>query len=123
MLPRTKTAAALSAVFLVLLVASPGLQAATITVDQAGGGDYTDIPDAVFAAAPGDTIEVAPGEYTGPDLWGGWWLPGPILHDIRIIGSGPSTRIVRPCFEMPDVKFGCYILKLTDFLGSFWGWE
>ena len=38
----------------------------TIRVDVDGGGDYTNLADAVAASAPGDTILVAPGRYTGP---------------------------------------------------------
>jgi len=39
------------------------LQAATLTVDLAGGADYTDIQSAIDAAADGDTVLVMPGEY------------------------------------------------------------
>jgi pectin methylesterase-like acyl-CoA thioesterase len=40
--------------------------AATITVDDSGGADHTTIQAAMLAAAPGDTINVAPGSYVGP---------------------------------------------------------
>ncbi|MCA9493543.1 MAG: hypothetical protein KC621_26610 [Myxococcales bacterium] len=40
--------------------------AATLTVDQAGGGDFTTIADAIASAASGDTIEVGPGTYGDP---------------------------------------------------------
>jgi parallel beta-helix repeat protein len=54
-------------------------QAATINVPS----NYTTIQEAVDAAASGDTIMVAPGEYTG----------AAISTTVKIIGSGPSTRI------------------------------
>jgi hypothetical protein len=38
--------------------------AATITVDESGGADYTTIQAAVDAARQGDTIQVAPGTYS-----------------------------------------------------------
>ncbi len=37
---------------------------ATLTVDVGGGADFTTIGDAIGAASPGDTIEVAAGTYT-----------------------------------------------------------
>jgi len=48
---------------LVALAAS----ATTITVDEAGSGDYTNIGDALAAAASGDTVLVLPGTYSGPE--------------------------------------------------------
>jgi parallel beta-helix repeat protein len=42
------------------------LNAATIRVDQYGGGDHTTIQAALTAAASGDTVLVAAGVYTGP---------------------------------------------------------
>ncbi|NJD78276.1 MAG: hypothetical protein FIB08_14485 [Candidatus Methanoperedens sp.] len=47
---------------LVLLLAG-GAEAATITVNASGGGDYTKIQDAVNAASPGDTILVNSNTY------------------------------------------------------------
>jgi len=101
-LARAVLAATLGFVVAVALGEVAGVQAATITVNQDGSGDYTDIPPAVFAAAPGDTIMVAPGEYTGADLYF-------VSSGIKVIGSGPDTRIVRPCFEFLGFKFGCYV--------------
>ncbi len=49
--------------FLITLTAC----AATITVDGAGSGDYSNIGDALGAATSGDTILVFPGTYSGPE--------------------------------------------------------
>ena len=49
-----------------LLAASIAAQRTWI-VDQTGGGDFTDIPPAVAAASPGDTVWVrSDGQYTSP---------------------------------------------------------
>lgn len=58
-----------SALVLAVFVLSTGLavtlEAATITVDDSGGADYTTIKEALAAAASGDTVLVADGTYTG----------------------------------------------------------
>jgi parallel beta-helix repeat protein len=65
------------------------------TAAQAGEihvpADYSTIQEAVDAAAPGDEIHVAPGEYAGAEITG---------KAVKIIGSGPATRITTglpPC--------------------------
>ncbi len=50
----------------VLATAAP-VEAAIILVDWAGGGDYTAIQPALEAAANSDTVQIAPGTYTGAD--------------------------------------------------------
>lgn len=57
--------------------------AARLTVDESGGGDYLDLPDAVAAALPGDFIVVAPGTYSAVTL-GSDLLP--------IVGLGGSSQ-------------------------------
>jgi len=52
---------------IVILLPAPA-HAGTLTVRQDGSGDYTTIPDAVAAAITGDTIEVGPGTYIGPEI-------------------------------------------------------
>jgi hypothetical protein len=47
----------------VLLLAAPS-RADVITVDDDGGADFGDMPQAVAAAAPGDTLLVHPGQYS-----------------------------------------------------------
>lgn len=46
-----------------LLLAAPAW-AGVITVDDNGGADFTDLPQAVAAAAQGDTLLVHPGQYS-----------------------------------------------------------
>lgn len=45
------------------LILAAGLHAATLVVDQGGGGDFTAIQPAIDAVAEGDTVLVRPGEY------------------------------------------------------------
>ncbi|MHC4118966.1 MAG: right-handed parallel beta-helix repeat-containing protein [Planctomycetota bacterium] len=82
-LARVVLAGALGIVIAVGLGAGAITQAATITVNQDGSGDFADIPPAVAAAASGDTIEVAEGDYTG----------AVITQTVRIHGSGPGTLV------------------------------
>jgi parallel beta-helix repeat protein/predicted outer membrane repeat protein len=55
----------LAIVFFVAVFSTP-LHAVTLTVDQDGPADFSDIRTAVAAAVSGDTIIVADGLYTGP---------------------------------------------------------
>jgi parallel beta-helix repeat protein len=78
------------------------VKADIIRVNEDGSGDYLDIPNAVFDANDGDTIIVGPGEYTGAYLDNS-------ATGLKIIGSGLSTRIVRPCYEESGIKYGFYV--------------
>ena len=49
--------------FVTTLACGAMLQAATLTVDLNGTGQYTDIQSAIDSAADGDTVLVKPGEY------------------------------------------------------------
>ncbi len=55
---------AIAGVALLLLAALPAT-ATTIVVDLNGGGDYLTLAEGILAAAPGETVLVAPGVYTG----------------------------------------------------------
>lgn len=56
---------------------------ATWIVDRAGLGTHTDLPDAVAASSPGDTILIRDGSYSG----------AVIPHALYVRGQGPSTSI------------------------------
>jgi hypothetical protein len=93
---RAATAVLLGAFCLALPATSP---ATTHTVDWSGGGDYLTIQAGLDAAAPGDTILVAPGTYTGGEnrnlTFGGKELllramseGGAVVIDCEISGRG-----------------------------------
>lgn len=60
-------------------------QGRTWTVDQNGGGDFTDLTPALAAAADGDTIRVLPGTYHG----------GSTGKALTILGV-PGARLITP---------------------------
>ncbi len=78
----------------VLLAASfasvSAASAATLSVDAGGGADFTDIQSAVWAAEPGDTIQVHPGTYTGAGT-AVVWIPD---MAITIEGLGDPTDVI-----------------------------
>jgi hypothetical protein len=74
---------------LLLIFASMPAFAATITVDAAGGGDFTTLSEALAAASSGDTLEVAPGTYAEClDLRG---------KNIDLVSTGGSASTVLDC--------------------------
>jgi predicted outer membrane repeat protein len=56
---------AIAIVLIMLGTGAPQITAATITVDWAGSGDYTNIMAGIAAAGPGDTVLVLAGTYAG----------------------------------------------------------
>ena len=73
------------AAFLALLAPSLA-SAATITVDAAGGADYTSIQDAIDAASSGDAITVAAGTYEEAISFDG--------KLVQITGAGAEDTII-----------------------------
>lgn len=71
-----------NAMILPLLVLGSA-RAATLQVDAAGGADYSTIQAAVAAASAGDTVQVAPGTYTGSVDLGG--------KGLAIVATGGSS--------------------------------
>jgi hypothetical protein len=78
------------------------LCAATITVDPAGGGDFTDIQAAIDAASDGDTVLVKTGEYviTAPIDFNRPYAPDdPASPSVKNIAArsegGPEVTVIR----------------------------
>ena len=75
--------------------------AATITVDRQGNGDFLVIQDAVDAAASGDTILIGPGRYNEGQMvnTAGWEAFVRVLvsqEELTLMGSGPDVSIIGP---------------------------
>ena len=109
--PMARVAAIMVATLLLaLMVAGAGLAGsrllaadAAIVVDQAGGGDFATINEAVAEAEDGDTIVVKPGTYTEAIV---------IDKDITLRGDGPVAEIV---IEAPaDGPTAAFDLENTD---------
>jgi hypothetical protein len=91
--PTVRLAAIVAATLLLMAaLAGAGLAGArllaadgTLVVDQAGGGDYTTIGEAVAAASDDDTILVRPGTYVEAVI---------IDSDLTLKGDGPVEDIV-----------------------------
>jgi hypothetical protein len=114
---RTWTARA--ALLAALLASAPLASAGVWTVDDDGGPgvDFTDIQPAVVAAAPGDTILVAPGTYgTQCDLR--------VDKPLRILGTGAQPSDVYLSCWNPSVRIvgvgGKHPVVLANLSGSGW---
>jgi len=77
----------LSAVLLLLLALWPcgRLDAATLTVDDSGGADFTTITAAMNLASPGDVVYVFPGHYPEQVT---------LKDDVSLIGYGPHVTTI-----------------------------
>jgi len=80
-------------------VAAPVAGAATLTVDDdfrdCPAAGFSTIQNAIFAAGPGDTIAVCPGEYV--EGGGGVGSNGLIIiRDVNIMGAGADLVTIKP---------------------------
>jgi len=83
-----------SLVALTLTLAAPTATAETVIVDPGGGGDYDNIPEAVFHADAEDTVLVMPGVYA---VEAGGTYPWPIPLDAEtptIVSSAGAAATV-----------------------------
>ncbi len=73
-------------VFLLVISAPTLVEAATLTVEKDGFGQFSLIQDAVNSAAPGDTILVGPGRY---DTFASFQISALVVQTIVGIETGP----------------------------------
>ncbi|MFT5587030.1 MAG: hypothetical protein ACI9VR_004635, partial [Cognaticolwellia sp.] len=79
-----------------MLILWAGLaQAATWTVDVAGGADFTSINEAMLASSDGDVIEVADGVYAEPVYFS--------THDVDLVSVGGGAVIDSSGYSEPTV--------------------
>src|SRR5256885_521925 len=72
-------------VVLAVALCATEAQARTITVDAAGGAEFTTINAAIAAAHPGDVVAIAPGAYREhPEI---------SVADLTLQGTGPGVGI------------------------------
>lgn len=98
------------------VVFMPGAKARTITVDDSGGKDYTEIQDAINASRVGDTIYVYNGTYENITISKSINLIGESNQNTIIKGSGiensNSISILANYVNISNLKidnFGCGI--------------
>ena len=101
----------LTAALMLTAVLTSATQAATIRVARDGTGDYSIVPEAVRAAAAGDTILIAAGVY--PEVQIAETPGGPIafvgrveVDDLTVIGAGPDDVILGPEVPAADLEIG-----------------
>ena len=98
----------LAGMFLVLALSSASI-AATITVQQDGSGDYTQIQPALDVCASGDTLLIGPGVYmdSNPSYIPGYAWDVDVfayvhVDELTIIGSGPDQTVIGPTTYQDD---------------------
>lgn len=92
--------------FSIGIIIAGSVQGATLTVRRDGTGQFDRLQTAVDAAAPGDTIDVGPGEYTEyrtmrPSGWG-WDIDIYVyitVDDLTIVGAGVDETFIGPMQE------------------------
>ena len=93
------------------LAAASGATCGVIVVDPAGGGDFDNIPEAMFRGSADDTVLVLPGFY---EVETGIPYPWPVLLDadgpVLVSQGGAALTLIfgdgsMPAFEVPDDTF------------------
>lgn len=94
------------------LLVSTSVQADVLVVDEAGGGDFFDLPEAVAAAVHGDTLLVRTGQYTAPALVDkGLRIVADSPGDVRVYGRIEVTGIPQ---SHPLLLSGLKLLGVVD---------
>ncbi len=86
--------------FLAVFLSAGDSESVTLFVDQAGGGDFITIEEAILAVADGDTIQIASGHYREQ-------LVLEDMADISFIGSGVDNTFL----DSPDTLSQSYVLN------------
>lgn len=106
-------------VMLLCLGSLSRVEAATIRVAKDGTGDFDVIYDAVAAAASGDTISIAPGEYTETreHVYPGGTtsvVAAPTQSELTIIGDDAESVLIGKPLPEPDPNLSPYFgIKTT----------
>lgn len=82
----------------------PSTSTTTLTVDAAGGGDFTRIADALTRARAGQRIQIRPGRYREPLL---------IAKNVSLAGMGPGVVIDSADHECAELGDGEVMIALS----------